>query len=157
MGPTRCDRSWVSTIKLLWIKCLQKCYIWLIHIGYFWFFYILVLFVFAKIEKLIEMFKLLCRYQFPPMDSIWHKILGLVMIVLGLMGWIGNSVVVYVFLMTSSLRTPSNFLVVNLVFSDFMMIMSPPMVINCYYETWILSIIENEICLLFTSFFFSLH
>lgn len=71
---------------------------------------------------------------------MWHKILGLVMIVLGIMGWSGNGVVVYVFMMTPSLRTPSNLLVVNLAFSDFIMmiIMSPPMVINCYYETWIL-------------------
>lgn len=80
------------------------------------------------------------RYQFPPIDPIWHKILGLVMIVLGFMGWCGNGVVVYVFLMTPSLRTPSNLLVVNLAFSDFIMmiIMTPHMVINCYYETWIL-------------------
>lgn len=79
-------------------------------------------------------------YQFPPLDPMWHKILGLVMIILGLMGWIGNGVVVYVFLLTPSLRTPSNLLVVNLAFSDFIMmiIMSPPMVINCYYETWVL-------------------
>ncbi|XP_020292125.1 rhodopsin-like [Pseudomyrmex gracilis] len=79
-------------------------------------------------------------YQFPPMDPLWHKILGLVMIVLGFMGWTGNGVVVYIFLMTPSLRTPSNLLVINLAFSDFimMMIQSPPMVINCYYETWVL-------------------
>lgn len=62
------------------------------------------------------------------------------MIALGFMGWTGNGIVVYIFLMTSSLRTPSNLLVVNLAFSDFIMmiIMSPPMVINCYYETWVL-------------------
>ncbi|KAG5328013.1 OPSD protein, partial [Acromyrmex charruanus] len=79
-------------------------------------------------------------YQFPPMDPMWHKILGLVMIVLGFMGWCGNGVVVYVFLMTPSLRTSSNLLVVNLAFSDFIMmiIMTPHMVINCYYETWVL-------------------
>ncbi|XP_012278711.1 rhodopsin [Orussus abietinus] len=79
-------------------------------------------------------------YQFPPMDPMWHKILGLVMIVLGFMGWFGNGVVCYVFLLTPSLRTPSNLLVVNLAFSDFIMmvIMCPPMVINCYFETWIL-------------------
>ncbi|EFN77283.1 rhodopsin isoform X2 [Harpegnathos saltator] len=79
-------------------------------------------------------------YQFPPLDPMWHKILGLVMVILGFMGWTGNGVVVYVFLMTPSLRTPSNLLVVNLAFSDFIMmiIMSPPMVINCYYETWVL-------------------
>ncbi|XP_024947873.1 rhodopsin isoform X2 [Cephus cinctus] len=79
-------------------------------------------------------------YQYPPMDPLWHKILGLVMIVIGILGWCGNGVVVYVFLMTPSLRTPSNLLVVNLAFSDFLMmiIMSPPMVVNCYYETWVL-------------------
>lgn len=79
-------------------------------------------------------------YQFPPMDPMWHKILGLVMIVLGVMGWCGNGVVVYVFLVTPALRTPSNLLIVNLAFSDFIMmiIMSPPMIINCYYETWVL-------------------
>lgn len=74
------------------------------------------------------------------MDPLWHKALGLVMIVIGILGWCGNGVVVYVFLLTPSLRTPSNLLVVNLAFSDFLMmiIMSPPMVINCYYETWVL-------------------
>ncbi|XP_046836016.1 rhodopsin-like [Vespa crabro] len=86
-------------------------------------------------------------YQFPPMDPLWHKILGLVMIVLGILGWSGNGVVVYIFLMTPSLRTPSNLLVVNLAFSDFIMmvIMSPPMVINCYYETWILGTLMCDI------------
>ncbi|KAL2730822.1 rhodopsin-like isoform X2 [Vespula squamosa] len=86
-------------------------------------------------------------YQFPPLDPLWHKILGLVMIVLGILGWCGNGVVVYVFLMTPSLRTPSNLLVVNLAFSDFIMmvIMSPPMVINCYYETWILGTLMCDI------------
>ncbi|XP_034938625.1 rhodopsin-like [Chelonus insularis] len=79
-------------------------------------------------------------YQFPPMNPLWHLILGIVMVIIGIIGWCGNGVVVYVFLMTPSLRTPSNLLVVNLAFSDFLMmvIMSPPMVINCWYETWIL-------------------
>ncbi|XP_011311423.1 rhodopsin [Fopius arisanus] len=79
-------------------------------------------------------------YQFPPMDPLWHKLLGLVMIVIGILGWSGNGVVVYIFLFTPSLRTPSNLLVINLAFSDFLMmiIQSPPMVINCWYETWML-------------------
>ncbi|XP_012261693.1 rhodopsin-like isoform X2 [Athalia rosae] len=86
-------------------------------------------------------------YHFPPMNPLWHKILGLVMIVLGIMGWCGNGVVVYVFLLTPSLRTPSNLLVVNLAFSDFlmMMIMSPPMVINCYFETWVLGTLMCDV------------
>lgn len=62
------------------------------------------------------------------------------MIVLGIISWCGNGVVVYVFASTKALRTPSNLLVLNLAFSDFMMMvaMSPPMVINCFYETWVL-------------------
>jgi len=72
------------------------------------------------------------------------------MIVLGFMGWIGNGVVIYIFLVTPFLRTPSNLLIINLAFSDFIMmiIMSPQMIINCYYETWVLG---N------TSFFFFYH
>ncbi|CAK9807520.1 unnamed protein product [Anthophora quadrimaculata] len=79
-------------------------------------------------------------YRFPPLNPIWHQILGLVMIILGIMGWCGNGVVVYVFLMSPSLRTPSNLLVVNLAFSDFIMMgfMCPPMVICCFHETWVL-------------------
>ncbi|KAL6264107.1 hypothetical protein P5V15_004185 [Pogonomyrmex californicus] len=77
----------------------------------------------------------------------WHKILGLVMVILGFMGWTGNDVVVYIFLMTPFLRTRSNLLVINLAFSDFIMmiIMSPPMVINCYYEIWVLGSLMCDI------------
>ncbi|KAF7996780.1 hypothetical protein HCN44_002426 [Aphidius gifuensis] len=86
-------------------------------------------------------------YQYPPMDPMWHKLLGLVMIVIGILGWTGNGIVVYIFLMTASLRTPSNLLVVNLAFSDFIMMvaMSPPMIINCYYETWVLGPLACDI------------
>lgn len=50
----------------------------------------------------------------------------------------GNFVVMEVFTTTKSLRTPSNLLVINLAFSDFCMMffMAPPLVFNCYYETW---------------------
>ncbi|XP_058789766.1 rhodopsin-like [Phymastichus coffea] len=79
-------------------------------------------------------------YQFPPLWPVWHKLLGLVMICIGIIGWAGNGMVVYIFLVTRNLRTPSNILVINLAFSDFimMMMMSPPMVINCWLETWAL-------------------
>lgn len=51
---------------------------------------------------------------------------------------LGNLCVIYIFSKTKSLRTPSNLYVVNLAISDFMIMftMCPPMVINCYYETW---------------------
>ncbi|KAJ8670619.1 hypothetical protein QAD02_001878 [Eretmocerus hayati] len=79
-------------------------------------------------------------YQFPPLWPVWHKILGLFMIILGLIGFCGNAVVVYIFILTPGLRTPSNIYVINLAFTDFIMMlaMSPPMVINCWYETWYL-------------------
>jgi len=74
------------------------------------------------------------------MSPMWHSILGFVIGVLGFISWMGNGVVIYIFSTTKSLRTPSNLLVVNLAFSDFLMmvIMSPPMVINCYFGTWVL-------------------
>nr|APY20678.1 long wavelength sensitive opsin 1 [Xanthostigma xanthostigma] len=79
-------------------------------------------------------------YQYPPMNPLWHCILGIVMVILGVISWFGNGVVIYIFSTTKSLRSPSNLLVVNLAFSDFLMmiIMSPPMIINCYFETWVL-------------------
>lgn len=79
-------------------------------------------------------------YQFAPMNPLWHGILGFVIGVLGVISVIGNGMVVYIFSSTKSLRTPSNMLVINLAFSDFLMMltMSPTMVINCYYETWVL-------------------
>lgn len=63
--------------------------------------------------------------------------------------------VVYIFTSTKALRTPSNLLVINLAFSDFLMMftMSPPMVINCYYETWVLGPFFCELYGMFGSLF----
>nr|BAQ54700.1 opsin, long-wavelength sensitive type [Sympetrum frequens] len=78
-------------------------------------------------------------YQFPPMNPLWHGILGFAIGVLGFMSYMGNGVVIYIFSTTKSLRTPSNLLVINLAISDFgiMVFMCPFMIINCYYETWV--------------------
>ncbi|XP_055610998.1 rhodopsin-like [Uranotaenia lowii] len=77
-------------------------------------------------------------YQFPPLNPLWYSILGFAIFVLGCTSVIGNACVMYIFMTTKSLRTPSNMLVINLAFSDFLMMftMSPPMVINSYNETW---------------------
>ncbi|BES95401.1 Compound eye opsin BCRH1 [Nesidiocoris tenuis] len=77
-------------------------------------------------------------YQFEPMNPLWHGILGFVIFCLGVISVVGNGMVVYIFSSTKTLRTPSNLLVVNLAFSDFLMMtcMFPPMVINCMNETW---------------------
>nr|QWV42634.1 long wavelength sensitive opsin 2 [Trichodes sinae] len=79
-------------------------------------------------------------YQFPPMNSLWDGILGFVMGLLSVVSILGNGMVIYIFSSTKALRTPSNFLVLNLALSDFLMMSTNavPMVINCYYETWVL-------------------
>nr|CAI5858158.1 unnamed protein product [Callosobruchus analis] len=94
-------------------------------------------------------------YQFAPMNPLWHGILGFTIGVLGVISIIGNGMVIYIFLSTKTLRTPSNLLVVNLAFSDFLMMctMSPPMVINCYYETWVLGPFFCELYGMFGSLF----
>nr|WCQ76416.1 long wavelength sensitive opsin [Notolioon sp. CRS 2022] len=94
-------------------------------------------------------------YQFAPLNPLWHGILGFVIGVLGCISVIGNGMVIYIFSTTKSLRTPSNLLVVNLAFSDFLMMftMSPPMVINCYNETWVLGPFICELYGMFGSLF----
>nr|WCQ76413.1 long wavelength sensitive opsin 2 [Chrysochroa mniszechii] len=94
-------------------------------------------------------------YQYPPLNPLWHGILGFVIAILGCISVFGNGMVVYIFSSTKSLRTPSNLLVVNLAFSDFLMMftMSPPMVINCYYETWVLGPFMCELYGMFGSLF----
>nr|BAQ54742.1 opsin, long-wavelength sensitive type [Somatochlora uchidai] len=79
-------------------------------------------------------------FQFPPLNPMWHALLGFFISLLGFISLCGNGVVIYVFSCTKSLRTPSNLFVVNLAISDFMLMatMAPMMTINCYFETWIL-------------------
>jgi len=78
-------------------------------------------------------------YQFQPLNELWHSILGFVMVIFTLVSLAGNFVVISIFMSTSSLRTPANLLVVNLAFSDFLMMltMGPAMIINCYWQTWV--------------------
>lgn len=117
-------------------------------------------------------------YQYPPLPTFWNFSLGSLMTVLGIISWAGNGVVMYVFVdliicnilptvikftisnsyifsTTKSLRTPSNLLVLNLAFSDFMMmvVQSPPMVINCFYETWALGPMMCDVYAMCGSFF----
>ncbi|KAF7996784.1 hypothetical protein HCN44_002430 [Aphidius gifuensis] len=78
-------------------------------------------------------------YQFPPINPLWHGILGFVVCVLTFIAITGNGMVIFIFATTKSLRTPSNLYIINLAFSDFclMSTMGIPVIINCYYETWV--------------------
>ena len=80
-------------------------------------------------------------YQFPPMNPLWHGLVGMYTTIMGLLAIAGNFIVIWVFMNTKSLRTPANLLVVNLALSDFTMMffMFPPVMVNSYYGTWTFS------------------
>ncbi|KFM77102.1 Ocellar opsin, partial [Stegodyphus mimosarum] len=86
-------------------------------------------------------------YQFAPLNPLWHSLLGLAIIVLGIISVIGNGMVIYLMTTTKSLKTPTNMLIVNLAFSDFSMMafMMPTMAANCFAETWVLGPLMCEI------------
>ncbi|XP_066941486.1 rhodopsin-like [Macrobrachium rosenbergii] len=77
-------------------------------------------------------------YQYPPMNPLWYSLVGVWMFVMGTLAVSGNFVVIWVFMNTKSLRTPSNLYVVSLAVSDFFMMacMCPPILINCYNQMW---------------------
>ncbi|XP_044020788.1 rhodopsin-like [Aphidius gifuensis] len=78
-------------------------------------------------------------HQFPALNPIWQQVLGSLVMVLCCISLTGNSMVMYIFATTKSLRTPSNLFIINLAFFDFCMMffMAAPMAINSYYGTWI--------------------
>ncbi|XP_052891352.1 opsin-1-like [Anopheles moucheti] len=94
-------------------------------------------------------------YQFPPMNPLWHSIIGFVIFVLGVISIIGNGMVIYIFSTAKSLRTPSNLFVVNLALSDFLMMGTNAftMVYNCWYETWSLGLLMCDLYAFFGSLF----
>jgi r-opsin len=69
-------------------------------------------------------------YQYPPMNPLWHSIIGFAVCVFGIVSMIGNACVIHIFTSEKTLRSPANLLIVNLAISDFMMFftMGPPMV-----------------------------
>ncbi|KAK4295836.1 hypothetical protein Pmani_031628 [Petrolisthes manimaculis] len=73
--------------------------------------------------------------KFPPVNPMWHYILALFFIILGIFSFFGNGMVMYLFTCKKSLRSPANMFVVNLAFSDFMMMASqfPMYVWNCFH------------------------
>ncbi|XP_046634669.1 compound eye opsin BCRH2-like [Daphnia pulicaria] len=72
--------------------------------------------------------------KFPPVNPMWHYLLGLIYIVLGITSITGNSLVLHLFMKTKDLRTPANMFVVNLAFSDVCMMITqfPMFVLNCF-------------------------
>lgn len=71
---------------------------------------------------------------FPPVNPMWHYVLGIVYIFLGFIAVFGNGLVVYLYMKEKNLKSPSNLLVVNLACSDFIMLLTnfPVFTYNCF-------------------------
>jgi len=73
--------------------------------------------------------------QYPPVNPMWHYLLGGIYCILCAINFGGNLAVVYLYSKASYLKTPANLLVVNLAISDFWMMMTngPPYIHNCFW------------------------
>lgn len=72
--------------------------------------------------------------NYPPVNPMWHYLLGVIYLFLGTASLTGNGVVLYLFLKVKKLRTPSNLLVANLACLDLLMLLSqfPIFSYNCF-------------------------
>jgi len=80
--------------------------------------------------------------QFPPVNPMWHYLLGFIYIILGIFSFLGNGLVMKLYLSHKNLRTPANMLIFNLTFSDFNMMLSqfPWFAWNCFHGgVWVFS------------------
>merc|ERR1712179_320549 len=90
-------------------------------------------------------------HQFPPVNPMWHYILGLAYMVLLFFSFIGNGLVVYLFNKHDPIKTPSNFLVCNLALADLIMLITnaPVFIYNCFNNgQWSFSI---EYCAMYAA------
>nr|BAG80986.1 opsin [Branchinella kugenumaensis] len=76
--------------------------------------------------------------QFPPSNPAWNYLFGVIYFFLWIVNHIGNGLVIWIFLKTKSLRTPSNMLIVNLAIADFFMMLtqSPLYIISAFTSRW---------------------
>jgi len=72
--------------------------------------------------------------NYPPVNPMWHYLLGVIYIILGVVSFTGNGIVIYLYLKVKSLRTPSNLLITNLAVLDWLMLLSnfPAFAYNCF-------------------------
>ncbi|XP_045137352.1 compound eye opsin BCRH2 [Portunus trituberculatus] len=87
-------------------------------------------------------------YNYPPVNPMWHYLLGVIYLFLGFISIIGNGLVIYLFAKCQALRTPANILVVNLALSDLIMLTTnvPFFTYNCFCGgVWMFSTAYCEI------------
>ncbi|XP_023414390.1 melanopsin isoform X2 [Loxodonta africana] len=68
-----------------------------------------------------------------------HYTLGAVILLVGLMGMLGNLMVIYIFFRSRGLRTPANMFIINLAVSDFLMsfTQAPVFFASSLYKRWL--------------------
>jgi len=76
--------------------------------------------------------------KFPPQHPLITHIFGILFFVLWVVNFFGNGLVIYIFLKTKTLRTPTNMFVVNLAMSDAIMMfcMGPPVTYNAFVQRY---------------------
>merc|ERR1711973_1005806 len=76
--------------------------------------------------------------QFPPQHPLIPHIFGILFFFLWMVNFVGNGLVIFIFLKTKSLRTPINMFVVNLALSDCVMMstMGLPVTINAFTQRY---------------------
>ncbi|KAK8381800.1 hypothetical protein O3P69_015071 [Scylla paramamosain] len=72
--------------------------------------------------------------NYPPVNPMWHYLLGVIYLFLGAVSIFGNGMVIYLYFNAKNLKTPSNMLVVNLALSDLIMLTTnfPFFTYNCF-------------------------
>jgi len=76
--------------------------------------------------------------QFPPQHPLIHHSFGIIFFFLWVVNFVGNGLVIFIFLKTKTLRTPTNMFVVNLALSDLIMMltMGLPVTINAFTQRY---------------------
>lgn len=86
-------------------------------------------------------------HQFDAPHPLWQPILGTLYIMIGSLSVTGNTIVLWIFGTTRSLRSGTNLLVMNLALSDLCMMLTqfPVLVTNCYNQRWTLGALACEV------------
>jgi len=73
-------------------------------------------------------------HNYPPVNPMWHYLLGVLYIFLGIASFLGNGLVIYLYTKVKKLQTPSNLLIANLAVLDFNMLVTnfPFFAYNCF-------------------------
>jgi len=90
--------------------------------------------------------------NFPPVNPMWHYVLGIMYTFLLFFSITGNGLVILLFMKHDPIKTPSNFLVVNLALSDLLILTTncPFFIYNCFnggYWNFSISYCHTYACL----------